>query len=119
MRITKKNYPERLRKILNEPKPCIMCAASTQVGSIFRWQEYCETDHPVRDICHAICRDFVQLKKPRTTTPTPIPTPGCPCMAIGKKRAITRAKKYLTLWDQGKHHWQRECGRKLVPDKEG
>lgn len=107
MKITKKNYPERLRKTINKPKPCNVCAA-TMTGISPDWWEYADDsqcgrawgiDKEEEEICGPICRDFVKLGESSGLH-------NCPCMCLGKKKALVRAEKHLKLWDQGKHHWQ-------------
>ena len=109
MRITKKNYPERLRKTINKESPCGVCSTtiSPNVPRLWRYidsnqtgDQFMEQGREEENICVTICRDFVKLKKPARHRRT------CPCYCVGKKRAIERAEKYLKLWDKGEHHWQ-------------
>ena len=92
--ITKKQYVERLRKMLDEPEPCVTCPGFENFGSYIKGEgvlmkDWVDPDGDDIDdeICE-MCADFVGCKT-------------CPCFELKAPEAIRRARLAIEMFDEG------------------
>jgi len=105
--ITRKQYVDRLAKMLDEPKPCSTCPGmmgfvhyETHFTLLKAWRD---PDYPSgvdSKICD-MCMDFIDLPR----------TPRCPCFRLAFGEALRRASARVREWAKGSHKWQKEVRR--------
>jgi len=107
--ITKKLYYKRLKDVIeNCEEVCSICPMWKKEGNKWRsniviksarggfvWQV-------LREVCE-MCRDFLTKKKFQRRGLI-----RCPCIALGSKRAVRRAKEAIARYERGEHRWQKE-----------
>ena len=93
--ITKDQYVERLRKLLDEPEPCVTCPGFENLGSYIKGEGVLikdwidpDEDDIYDEICD-MCRDFVGCRT------------SCPCFELKADEAIRRAKLAIDMFDKG------------------
>jgi len=106
-KLTKTQYVNRLIKMLNNKsglRPCGICPI-TMKDEVVSWVSN------ARQMC-GMCNDFVGLELRIVLVNSGWISGNCPCVRLGPKKAINRAKEYLERWIQGTHHWQKKGTKK-------
>ena len=89
---TKEIHEQRLRKMLDKKEPCNCCPAGRgyQPDTFERWGVDVWYGDDGYAVC-SICRTFIGLK------PRPSGVKRCPCLVLGKKRALMRTYEALGM----------------------
>jgi hypothetical protein len=90
---TRKIHIQRLRKMIEKPKPCQLCPAGYKYNPGWRLRSMW-TDSGLFEVCN-ICRDFIKYRPIRHT---------CPCIGLGKEEAMRRTIEALEAESVTKSH---------------